>query len=258
MQIFVCVKHVPDTASNIRLTSPTAFDESVKFVVNPYDEYAVEEAVQIKEKQGGEVVVVTVGKEAAAVTMRSALAMGADRGILVRTDEAFLDSGVTSRALKSAIEADGAPDLILAGKQSVDSEGMQTHYRLARAFDMPVATNVVSLQLDGGRAIVEREAGGGLKEVIEMRTPCVVGAAKGLNEPRYPKFPDIMKAKKKEIKQIRLADLGIDPANGGADVLALEKVPDRSSAVMLEGGAKEAADRLTAILVEQKIIRNGA
>jgi len=174
MQIYVCVKHVPDTAASIKVTGTAAFDESVKFVVNPFDEYGLEEAVRIAEKNGGEVVVVTVGKEAAVSTIRSALAMGAARGILVKTDAQFLDSTLTSLALKKAIAEDGVPDLIFTGKQSVDSEDSQTQYRLAQAFDMPVATEVIALELKDGQATVEREVGGGVKEVIEMQVPCVI------------------------------------------------------------------------------------
>lgn len=254
MQIYVCVKHVPDTAANIKVTGTAEFNESIKYVVNPYDEYGVEEAVRITEKSGGEVVIVTVGKEAAATTMRSALAMGAARGILVRTDEQFLDSAITSQALKKAIEADGSPDLIFSGKQSVDSEGLQTQYRLARAFNMPVVTEAVSLEIANGQATVEREVGGGVKEVLEMDTPCVIGATKGLNDPRYPKFPDIMKAKKKEIKQIDIADLGIDVFSRKTEIVELEQVPERSGAVMLDGNSREATEQLVAILMEEKII----
>ena len=254
MQIYVCVKHVPDTAANIKLTGDAAFDESVKFVVNPYDEYGVEEAIRMAKKNGGEVVVVTVGKEAAVNTMRSALAMGAARGILVKTETQFLDSSLTSLALHRAIREDGTPDLIFTGKQSVDSEGSQTHYRLAQAFDMPVATEVVALELKDGRAVVEREIGGGVKEVIEMQTPCVIGATKGLNEPRYPKLPDILKAKKKEIKLIDIADLDIDLSSGNTEVLELESVPERSEAKMLSGSPREIAAQLVTVMKEETII----
>lgn len=254
MPIYVCVKHVPDTAASIKITGTAEFNESVKFVVNPYDEYAVEEAIQIANRTGTEVVVVTVGKEAAITTMRSALAMGAERGILVKTDSQFLDSALTSQALKKAIEADGSPDLIFTGKQSVDSEGLQTQYRLAKAFNMPVATEVVVLEIDNGKAIAEREIGGGKKEVIEMVTPCVIGATKGLNQPRYPKFPDILKAKKKEIKQIDLADLGIDLSSSKTEILELEQVPERTEAKMLDGNIREATEQLVRILKEEKII----
>ena len=254
MQIYVCVKHVPDTAANIKVTWDAEFDESVKFVVNPYDEYGLEEAIRIVKKNGGEVVVVTVGKETAVNTIRSALAMGAARGILVKTETQFLDSSLTSLALHRAIREDGAPDLIFTGKQSVDSEGSQTHYRLAQAFDMPVATEVVALELKDGRAVVEREIGGGVKQVIEMQTPCVIGATKGLNEPRYPKLPDILKAKKKEIKLIDIADLGIDLSSGNTEVLELESVPERSEAKMLSGSPREIAAQLVNVMKEETLI----
>ena len=251
MQIYVCVKHVPDTAANIKITGETQFDESVKFVVNPYDEYGVEQAIQLVKDNGGEVIVVTVGKESAVNTMRSALAMGATRGILVKTKTQFLDSTLTSLALQKAIDEDGKPDLIFTGKQSVDSEGLQTHYRLAQAFDMPVVTEVVALELKEGRAVVEREIGGGVKEVIEIQTPCVIGATKGLNEPRYPKLPDILKAKKKEVKLIDIADLGIDSAAGKTQIQELEPVPERSEAKMIDGNPGEIAAQLVDIIKEE-------
>jgi electron transfer flavoprotein beta subunit len=220
-------------------------------VVNPYDEYGIEQAIQLVKDNGGEVIVVTVGKESAVNTMRSALAMGATRGILVKTETQFLDSTLTSLALQKAIDEDGKPDLIFTGKQSVDSEGSQTHYRLAQAFDMPVVTEVVALALQEGRAVVEREIGGGVKEVIEIQTPCVIGATKGLNEPRYPKLPDILKAKKKEVKLIDIADLGIDSAAGKAHIQELEPVPERGQAKMIDGNPGEIAAQIVDIIKEE-------
>lgn len=254
MQLYVCVKHVPDTAASIKLIGATAFNPSVKFVANPYDEYGVEEAVKIVERSGGEVVVVTVGGAAAVHSIRSALAMGAARGILVKTDNQFLDSALTSQALKQAIQMDGSPDIIFTGKQSVDSEGMQTQYRLARAFDLPVASEVVSLTLNNGRALAEHEIGGGLREVVEMDLPCVIAATKGLNEPRYPKFPDIMKAKKKEIKTIELDDLDLDSGSCRSELIQLDAVEERSGAKMLEGDPRQASEALLGNLSKEKIL----
>lgn len=248
MQVYVCVKHVPDTAANIKVVGDAGFDESAKFVLNPFDEYAVEEAVQVVKREGGEVVIVTVGKAAAENTVRSALAVGADRGILVTIGDQFLDSGYTSRILKSAIEKDGAPDLIFTGKQSVDSEGMQTHYRLAAAFGMPVATEVVSFKMEAGVAVVECEIGGGDRQVLALTMPCVIGATKGLNEPRYPKFPDIFKAKKKEIKQIDLSELAIVPSDKAAAVVKLKAIPERGQAKMLEGDNRKMVEELVHLL----------
>ncbi len=153
--------------------------------------------------------------------------------------------------MKGAIEQDGTPDLVFTGKQSVDSEGMQTHYRLAAALGMPVATEVVSFSMDGGRAVVECEMGGGSREVVEMPLPCVIGAAKGLNEPRRPKLTDVLKAKKKEIKEMALADLGGTPAAGGTRVIRLEPVPDQRQARMLAGSTREMVEQLIFLLQEE-------
>jgi electron transfer flavoprotein beta subunit len=256
MKIYVCVKHVPDTAAKITVVGGAGFTETCKFIVNPYDEYSLEEAVQIKQREGrGEVVVVTVGKESAVTTMRSALALGADRGILVKTEAQFLDSALTSQAIKRAIEQDGVPDLIFCGKQSIDSEGMQTLYRLAKGFDMPAVNDVVDLSLKDGVATVEREIGGGAREVLEMPLPCVIGATRGLNEPHYPKLPDIMKAKKKEIKQIDIAQLGLDLTAPQTEIVNLEAVAERGQARMMVGSTREMVQELVRILKdEEKVI----
>ncbi len=248
MQIYVCIKHVPDTAVNINVVGECGFDESVKFVMNPYDEYAVEEAIQIRKKAGGEVIIVSVGKEAATKTIRSALAVGADRGILVKTDTQFLDSSLTAQALTKVIEQDGSPDMIFTGKQSVDSEGMQIPYRLAAAFDMPVVSDVAALSMGDGNVTVEREIGSGSREVIEMTLPCVVGATKGLNEPRYANMVGIMKAKKKKLDQIDIADLGLDINAAGTKLTELKPFPERGKGKILQGSPQEMAEELTQLL----------
>ncbi|MFO7753161.1 MAG: electron transfer flavoprotein subunit beta/FixA family protein [Desulfobacteraceae bacterium] len=256
MQVYVCVKHVPDTAANIKIKGENDYDTTgLKFVVNPYDEYGLEEAVRLVEKAGkGEVVIVTVGPAQAATTMRSALAMGATRGILVKTDDKFLDGRTASKALKAAIENDGAPDMIFTGKTSVDTEGSQVPYRVAKAFDFPVANEISALEVKNETATAEREIGGGAREVLEMSTPCVIGATKGLNEPRYPKFPDIMKAKKKEIKEFEPGDLGVDIPASNKGPLKLEPVPERSGAKMMQGNVRESVEELVQTLKDNKIL----
>ena len=253
MKICVCVKHVPDTAASIKLAGDNGFEDSeIKFVSNPYDEYGIEEAVSLVEKQGGEVVIVTVGKASAVTTIRSAMAMGAHRAILVKTDSQFLDSDLTAKALKAAMDKDGKPDMIFTGKGSVDTESFQTQYRLAEFFGMPVVNEVSFLTIDEGKAIAQREAEGGEIQVIEMNLPCVIGATKGLNEPRYPKFPDIMKAKKKEIKEIEFSELGIDVSQGKVTIEKLESVPERSGAKMLVGSVDDQVTELVRILKEDE------
>ena len=252
MQIYVCVKHVPDTAATITVVDEAGYnDTACKFIINPYDEYAVEEAVQRVEKAGsGEVVVVTVGPEAAVSTMRAAMAMGAHRGIHVKIQSQFLDSTLTSLALKAALEQDGTPNMIFTGRNAVDTEGFQTQYRLAAAMNLPVVSEVVNLDINDGQATVEREVGGGTREKMEMKLPCIIGATKGLNEPRYPKFPDIMKAKKKEIKEVEFDQLGLDTSFDQTELLKLEAVPERSSAQVMQGSVREQVIELVRILKE--------
>jgi electron transfer flavoprotein beta subunit len=256
MQIYVCLKQVPDTAENISIVGKAAYDKSVKSVINPYDEYGVEEALQIiKAKGEGEVVVVTVGSASAVDSIRSALAVGAHRGILVKSDKQFIDSRTISLTLKKVIEQDGQADLIFSGKQSVDSEGMQTHYRLAAAMGLPVVSDVVDMKIDGDKALVKREIEGGTKEVFEIAMPCIIGATKGLNEPRYPKLPDILKARKKEIKEIDMESLGIEVTAPQTELLELQPTPERGQAKMLDGSPQEMAEELVKLLrTEAKVL----
>ncbi len=245
MQIYVCIKHVPDTAATIKIEGDAGFAQAgTKFIINPYDEYAIEEAVRICEKEGsGEVIAVCVGPAAATGTIRSALAMGAHRAIHVKTETLFLDSISTAQALKDAILEDGTPDMVLTGKGAVDTEGFQTLYRLAHTLGFPVANEISQLTLEGDKAIAEQEVGGGSRAILEMARPCVIGATKGLNEPRYPKFPDIMKAKKKEIKETELS-----AGTGSATITKLEAVPERTGAKILEGDLQGQVTQLVQIL----------
>ena len=254
MKIFVCVKHVPDTAANIKIVEQNSFDDAVKFVMNPYDEYAVEQAVQIKEQAGGEVIIVTLGTDQAAATVRSALAMGADRGVHIETDALITDAITTGMALEKAIEEEGGADLVMTGKQSVDTEGMQTQYHLARGLGMPVATDVVSLALENGLAVVECERGGGEIAVMELDMPCVIAAAKGLNEPRYPKLPDILKAKRKPVREPALADLVPEPPADRSVVMSFSAIPEKGEAVIIEGTPVEAAKRFVDMLKQEALI----
>jgi len=252
MNIYVCMKQVPDTAADIAIGDDLDLHEAVKQVINPYDEYAIEEAVRTAAKEGGEVVVVTVGKESAKKILRSALSVGADRGIHVVLDDPLPDSQTIARLLETAIVNDGKADLIFTGKQSVDAEGMQTQYRLAGALGIPVATEVSAFALENGKAVVTCEAGSGEQDIVELTLPCVVAATKGLNEPRYPKLPDIMRAGKKEIKVIAADDLNIPPEPTGAKVVKLEPVPDRGQAQILEGPLPDQVRTLVRLLREDK------
>ena len=244
MNIYVCVKHVPDSAATIRIVEPNQIDENITFLLNPYDENAVEAAVQLKaDSDDTDVIAVTVGKPAAIDTLKSALAMGADRGIHVVTGH-WPDSIVTARALQAAITKDGVPDLILTGKAAIDSDGYQTQFRLAAALDIPVATHVGSITRNDNSVTVTcgLEAGG--EQVIRMRMPCVIGAAKTLNTPRYPTLPDIIKARKKEIREVSIDHLAIEPPDSRMEIIALKSAVQKRRKQMIAGSIEESVTEL--------------
>ena len=251
MKIYVCVKHVPDSAAKITITGANQIDESVTFLMNPYDEHAIEEATRLKKQVGeAEIIAVTVGKADAANTIQSALAMGADRGILVTTDSGP-DSLMTARALKAAIEQDGRADIIFTGKESIDSEGFQTMHRLAAAMDMPAASGVESFALEQGRVQVECDLEAGARQVIEMPLPCVIGCGKGLNKPSYPTLPAIIKARKKEVQQIDLLSLNIAKPAGRIEILELKSADEARRPQEIKGNPEEIVDELVRILQEE-------
>ena len=214
MKIVVCVKQVPDTETKVVIGNDgTAIDPSdVKYVMNPYDEFAVEEALKIKEAQGeGEVIVLTLGGEDAQPAMRTAMAMGADSGVLLKVENAELADGLAvAKALTDEIRDLGA-DLVLAGKMAIDGYGHQVAVMLGELLGMPVLPTAKALDLADGKATVVRDIEGG-KETITASLPCVITAEKGLNEPRYPALKGIMQAKRKplEIKEISLNDQGLE------------------------------------------------
>ena len=253
MRIYICIKQVPDSEAIIKIANDTEYDREVVYVVNPYDEYGVEEAVRVAEEHDGEVIAICVGGEKAVNALRTVMAMGADRSVLVKTEAQFPGSDLIAKVLAKVIEQEGPADLVFTGKQSMDSEGMQTPYRLARELDLPVVTNVVNFSFEGATASVQRETGGGNRESLTVKTPCVIGANKGLNEPRYPKMHAILKAKKKEIKVLDLADLDVSDCSA-IKLKTLETVPDRSEAKMLEGTTDEMVSSLVEMLTEQRII----
>lgn len=200
MKIAVCIKRVPDTETRIKVAADgVSIDETgVKFILNPFDEFAVEEALQRKEKAGtGEVVIVTVGTDAAAETIRTALAMGADRGVLLQ-GAIPADGLAVAKALAAELK-DGGYDLILFGKVAVDDYGHQVGTMTAELLGLPCVTAAVKLEIADRKVTAEREVEGGL-EVVECSLPAVITCDKGLNNPRYPALKGIMAAKKKPIE----------------------------------------------------------
>jgi electron transfer flavoprotein beta subunit len=251
MQIYVCVKHVPDSAANITIVEETGIDERIAFLLNPYDEHAVTEAVGLKRQlAGSEIIAVCLGKQDAEKTIRSAMAMGADRGILIETRETQ-DSQTTARALKMAIERDGTPGIILTGKESIDAEGMQTMFRIGALFDFPVVTNAVEINARADRAVVTYALTGGQTRTCELSMPCVIAAGRGLNTPAYPTFPDVVKARKKPVRIIDFNSLSIETPPGSARLIALAPLAQERSPREISGTPREIAARITAILKEE-------
>lgn len=212
MNIFVCVKQVPDTETKVQPNGDGTFIEtsSIKWIMNPYDEFAVEQALLLKAANAGATVtVVRVGGVKDSEALRTAMAMGADEAVLVEAQD-NLDSYSIAKALKGAIEKTGKnPDLILTGKQAIDDDCMQVPQVLAQMMDLPSVTVIVGFEQNGNQVTVKREIEGGALEVYELTTPCVLATNKGINTPRYASLPGIMKAKRKPLAQYSLADVGV-------------------------------------------------
>jgi electron transfer flavoprotein beta subunit len=214
VKILVPIKRVPDpqTTINVKADASGIVTDNVKFVINPFCEIAIEEALRIKEAQGGaEVVLVSIGQKVSQEQLRTGLAMGGDRAILVVTDDA-VEPALAAAVLRKLVEQE-QPDLVLLGKQAIDDDANQTGQLLAAALDWPQATfaSKVVFSDDKKEVTVTREVDGGL-ETIAFALPGIVTTDLRLNEPRYASLPGIMKARKKELKEIPLADLSVDAA----------------------------------------------
>jgi electron transfer flavoprotein beta subunit len=251
VKILVPIKRVPDPQTNISVKPDGSgiVTDNVKFVINPFCEIALEEALRIKEKQGGaEVVLISIGQKTAQEQLRTGLAMGADRAILVLSD-GELDSTATARILAKLAESE-KPDLIILGKQAIDDDANQVGQILAAMFDWPQATfaSKVEFSADKKEVTVTREVDGGL-ETISFALPGIITSDLRLNEPRYASLPGIMKARKKELKEVPVAEVGIDVAPR-AKTQKLAPPPKRS------GGRKvESVQELVSLLhTEVKII----
>ena len=229
MKILVCVKRVPDPETVIKLTPEGAsiVTDNVKWVINPFDEIAIEEALRIKEKAAGtEVVLLSIGQKTAQEQLRTGLAMGADRAILVLTDQA-LEPLAVARVIEKLVGTE-KPELILMGKQAIDDDSNCVGQMVAELLGWPQATFASKVELGGDQKStqVTREVDGGL-ETLAIPLPAVVTADLRLNEPRYASLPGIMKARKKELKEIPLAELGVDAAPR-TRIVKLETPPKRT------------------------------
>lgn len=209
MKILVTAKRLMDPETKVRLKKDNSGvdTEGVKFVVNPFDENAIEEALRLKEKHSGEVVVVSIGKPEVVEQIRTGLAMGGDRGIHVNTD-VEADPDAVARIVAKLVEEE-KPDIVLMGKQAVDDDSSQAGQLIAEYLGWGQACFASKIEVEGQKATVTREVDGGL-ETLELQLPAVITADLRLNEPRYASLPGIMKAKKKEVKEVTPESLGVD------------------------------------------------
>jgi len=250
MKIAVCIKRVPDSETRVKIAADAkSLDEvGVKFVMNPYDEFAVEEALQRKEKAGsGEVAVICLGPAAAQETIRTALAMGADRGVLLQADKIPADPFEAARLIAGELKA-ASWDLILFGRMAIDDYNHQVGPLVAELLGMPCVTAVSHLDIDGAKGVAEREIEGGI-EVVDFPLPAVLTADKGLNEPRYPALKGIMAAKKKplEVKPVQ-------PGTGSLEVVALMPPPERKEGKIVGEGAAAVGELVRLLREEAKVL----
>jgi electron transfer flavoprotein beta subunit len=254
-RIVVCVKQVPDTETRIRVAPEgnAILEQDLNWIVSPFDEFAIEEALRIKEARGGDVVLVTVGPDRAQSALRTGLAMGADAAVHVK-DPALdaSDTLATARALAAAVKGLAPFDLVLTGQQGVGGDNSQIPGLLAELLDLPQVTVAVKLEVQDGKALVEREVEGA-RESWETSLPAVISAQKGLNEPRYASLKGIMAAKKKPIDVKDAAALGLAPSALAplTRVVALELPPARPAVRMIEGDPDTQASELLRLLHEE-------
>jgi len=250
MKIAVCIKRVPDSETRVKIaTDGKSLDEAgVKFILNPYDEFAVEEALRRREQAGaGEVVVVSLGPAAAQETIRTALAMGADRGVLLQSDRIPPDGLAVATALAAELK-DGGYDLILFGKMAIDDYNHQVGPMVAELLGVPCVSAIAHLEIANGRGTAERELEGGV-EVVEFPLPAVLTTDKGLNEPRYPALKGIMAAKKKPL-ETKPASLRA----GGLELVALTPPPERTEGKIVGEGPGAVAELVRLLRVEAKVL----
>ncbi|WP_461200150.1 electron transfer flavoprotein subunit beta/FixA family protein [Anoxybacillus sp. TBDG-1] len=257
MNIFVLMKRTFDTEEKIVIQNGKVSEEGAEFIINPYDEYAIEEAIRVRDQHGGEVTVVTIGNEDAEKELRTALAMGADKAVLINIEDDVenCDQYTTARVLAEYLK-DKEADLILAGNVAIDGGSGQVGPRVAELLGIPYVTTITKLEIEGTNVKVVRDVEGD-EEVIETSLPLLVTAQQGLNEPRYPSLPGIMKAKKKPLEELELDDLDLEEDDVEAKTKTIEIFlpPKKEAGKILQGDIADQVKELVSLLhTEAKVI----
>ena len=252
MKILVTVKQVPDPNAQQGLESDNTIARDREVVLDPGDEYGVEEGLLLKEAHGGEVVLVSMGPEKAKDAIRKGLSMGADRGILI-TDAALsgADALLTAKALAAAIRAE-SPDVVITATESYDGSTGMVPPMLAELLDIPQLTFAKSVEIDGNRVVVHRQTEDGY-QVIEAQAPVLITVTAGIAEPRYASLKGIMAARSKEIKQVSLADLGVEKGSAAESLEGFSEAETRKSGEIIEDDGS-AVDKIVAFLQTSKYL----
>ncbi|OYD08336.1 electron transfer flavoprotein subunit beta/FixA family protein [Paludifilum halophilum] len=256
MDILVCLKQTFDTEERIVIEDGQISDDGVEFVINPYDEYAVEEAIRLRDEHGGEVTVITVGPDRAEQALRTAMAMGADKGIIVDDEDLENADEYSIARVLAAVIKDLDFDIILGGYMAIDDGSAQVGPRLAELLEIPHISTITKLTIDGESVEAEKDVEGDV-EYIQSKLPILVTAQQGLNDPRYPSLPGIMKAKKKPLEQLDLDDLDLDEEDleGKTETLEVFLPPEKEAGKILEGELDEQVKELVQRLQsEAKVI----
>lgn len=257
MNIFVLMKRTFDTEEKITISGGKINEDGAEFIINPYDEYAVEEAIQVRDANGGEVTVISVGNEETEKQLRTALAMGADKAVLINIEDEIEngDQFTTAKILAEYLKDKNA-DLILGGNVAIDGGSGQVGPRVAELLNIPYVTTITKLEINGTKATVTRDVEGD-SEVIETSLPLLVTAQQGLNEPRYPSLPGIMKAKKKPLDELELDDLDLEEEDVEAKTKTIEIYlpPKKEAGKVLAGDLSDQVKELVQLLhTEAKVI----
>lgn len=255
MKILICIKQVPDMESRFKINAAGTWysDQDLAWRMNEYDEFAVEQAVKLREQLGeAEVVVLSVGPDKVKETMKKALAMGADRGVHIHDEASYEKDSFQIASAIAAYAGEQGFDAIFTGMQSQDRGSAQVGVLLAGLLGLPAVTTIVDFVCDGKTATVKRELEGGLKAVVKLSLPALFTCQLGLNTPRYPTLPNIMKAKKKELVSLPIADLLKAEAMTTTNLI---RFPDKKGAgLILEGDVSQLTEQLVAILKDKTAV----
>ncbi|MER2089142.1 MAG: electron transfer flavoprotein subunit beta/FixA family protein [Sporosarcina sp.] len=257
MNIYVLVKRTFDTEEKITIANGKIAEDGAEFIINPYDEYAIEEAIQVRDANDGEVTVITIGGEDAEKQLRTALAMGADKAVLINTEDDLdeMDEFTSAKIIAEYLK-DKEADLILAGNVAIDGGSGQVGPRVAELLGINYVTTITNLEIDGTSVKIIRDVEGD-SETIETSLPLLVTAQQGLNEPRYPSLPGIMKAKKKPLEELELDDLDLeeDDVEAKTETIEIYLPPQKAAGRVLEGDIPDQVKELVNLLkTEAKVI----